>query len=197
MSEDVKVVDTAVNETETTVENQNTEQIVETTPQKQVEKTNIQEAKVEEKDKVFTQAQLDEILLNRLAKERQRMLKKLGVEDETHLDSIVEKSSKFEELQNELDSLRYEQTVNKQKETLINIGADKDFLDFLRLNVVPDEGQEFEEAAKEYLEKHPRFKVETYKNVNSSVNVNQGSSYPDFNQMTPEQYIAWRAKNKL
>ena len=130
MSEDVKVVDTAVNETETTVENQNTEQIVETTPQKQVEKTNIQETKVEEKDKVFTQAQLDEILLNRLAKERQRMLKKLGVEDEIHLDSIVEKSSKFEELQSELDSLRYEQTVNKEKETLINVGADKDFSRF-------------------------------------------------------------------
>lgn len=198
MSEEVKVVDTTVNEAETTVENQDTQSKVEVkTSTEPIKETGKVEAKVEEKEKVFTQAQLDEILLNRLGKERQRMLKKLGVEDESALDSILEKSSKYDSLREELDAVQYERQAQSEREQLLKLGADKDFVDFLRVNVVPKEEQTFEEAAKEFLESNPKFKVETYKNVSSSVNVNAGSSYPDFTQMTPEQYLKWRANNKL
>lgn len=198
MSEEVKVVDTTVNEAETTVENQNTENKVEVkTSTEPIQETGKVEAKVEEKEKVFTQAQLDEILLNRLGKERQRMLKRLGVEDESALDSILEKYSKYDSLKEELDAVQYERQAQNEREQLLKLGADKDFVDFLRLNVQPKEEQTFEDAAKEFLESNPKFKVETYKNVSSSVNVNAGLSYPDFTQMTPEQYLKWRANNKL
>jgi len=197
--------DTPVSEAETTVENQNTveakapkqEQVEVKTSTEPIEEPKKAEEKIEAKEKVFTQAQLDEILVTRLGKERARMLKKLGIEDEGALDSILEKSTKYESLKEELDKIRNEQVIQKNRNTLLELGADKDFIDYLRLNVVPEEGETFEVAAKKFLESNPKFKVETFKNVNSSVNVNAGSSYPDFTQMSPDQYLAWRAKNKL
>lgn len=198
-------VETPINEAETTVPNQNTseaiapkqEQVAVETTTKPTEEPQIQKAKAEVKEKVFTQAQLDEIVITRLGKERARMLKKLGIEDESQLEDVMMKSAKYDSIKQELDAAQYERQVQNENEQLLKLGADKDFVDYLRLNIVPDEGETFEIAAKKFLESNPKFKVETFKSVNSSVNVNAGSSYPDFNQMSPEQYLAWRAKNKL
>lgn len=191
-------VETPVNEAETTVENQNTQtQVEEKTSTKQVEVPNKVETKVEEKEKVFTQAQLDEILITRLGKERVRMLKKLGIEDESQLEDVMMKSAKYDSVVQQLDAVQYERQVQEEKEQLLKLGADKDFVDYLRLNIVQEENESFEDAASKFLESNPKFKVETFKSVNSSVNVNAGSSYPDFTKMSPEQYLAWRAKNKL
>jgi len=190
--------DTPVSEAETTVKNQNTEKQVEVkTSTEPIVEPKKAEAKIEEKEKVFTQTQLDEILVTRLGKERARMLKKLGIEDESQLEDIVMKSSKYESIKQELEKAQHEREVQIKKEQLLKLGADKDFTDYLRLNITPKEGETFEEAAKKFLESNPKFKVETFKSVNSSVNVNAGSSYPDFTQMSPEQYLAWRAKNNL
>jgi len=106
--------DTPVSEAETTVENQNTveakapkqEQVEVKTSTEPIEEPKKAEEKIEAKEKVFTQAQLDEILVTRLGKERARMLKKLGIEDEGALDSILEKSTKYESLKEELDKIR-------------------------------------------------------------------------------------------
>ena len=93
MEKETQTVDTSVNTTEQPVEKQVQEKVVEAKPEPQPQ---TQKAEVEGKEKVFTQAQLDEIVINRLGKERARFLKKLGIEDESKLDDIVKKSQEYE-----------------------------------------------------------------------------------------------------
>lgn len=188
--EEQKVVDTSINTTEQPVEKQ-VQEVVETKPQEQTQKT-----EVVEKEKVFTQAQLDEIVINRLGKERARFLKKLGVEDESKLDEINKKAQEFETLRNEVETLKFQKEKQEKVNVLTKLNADPEFTDYLLERIEVGEGEEYEAKANEYLETHPKFRKEEYTNVDSSITIN-GQSYPDFTKMSTEQYLAWRAKNKL
>jgi hypothetical protein len=77
---------------------------------------------------------------------------------------------------------------------LNNLGVDPDFIDFVYTNV--EKGENFEENAKKYLEQHPKMKRETYQSVNSSLGLS-GGNMPDINKMSTEEYLKWRANNKL
>lgn len=192
MENETKVVDTSINEVEqTTQQNAPVETIT-----KPTEEPKSQKVEIVEKEKVFTQAQLDEIVVNRLGKERARFLKKLGVEDETKIDEIIAKANQFEEVKSQAETLKMQQERAKKQVVLSQLEADPEFTDFLLEKIEVGEGETYEEKAKEYLEAHPKFKKESYANVDSSVSLS-GQGYPDFANMTTEQYLAWRAKNKL
>lgn len=193
MEKEVQTVDTSVSTTEQPVEKQVQTKAVEVKPEPQPQ---AQKAEVEAKEKVFTQAQLDEIVINRLGKERARMLKKLGVDDEAKLDDIVKKSQEYETVRSEVETLKLQKVKQEKVNVLTKLNADPEFTDYLIEKVQAAEDETYEKAAEKYLEAHPKFKNEQFTNVNSSIKIN-GQSYPDFTKMTTQQYLAWREKNKL
>jgi hypothetical protein len=156
------------------------------------------DAKIDAKEKVFNQAQLDEIVVTRLGKERARLLKKLGLEDETQLDDVVEKAKKYQDVAAKLEQYETEKLNAQKLDVLAELKADQDFTDYLLAKIeFGDSVETFKANAIKYLESNPRFKVENFKKVDSSVSLNKGSGTPDFENMTTEQYLQWRAKNKL
>lgn len=192
MEQETQAVDTSVNTTEQPVEKQ-VQEVVETKPQQEPQ---TQKTEVEEKEKVFTQAQLDEIVINRLGKERARFLKKLGVDDESKLDEVVKKAQDFEVVRSEVETLKLQKEKQEKVNVLTKLNVDPEFTEYLIEKVEVAEGDTYEQALEKYLEEHPKFKNEEFKSVNSSIKMS-GESYPDFTKMTTEQYLAWREKNKL
>ena len=192
MEQETQAVDTSINTTEQPVVNQ-VQEVVETKPQQEPQ---TQKTEVEEKEKVFTQAQLDEIVINRLGKERARFLKKLGVDDESKLDEVVKKAQDFEVVRSEVETLKLQKEKQEKVNVLTKHNVDPEFTEYLIEKVEVAEGDTYEQALEKYLEEHPKFKNEEFKSVNSSIKMS-GESYPDFTKMTTEQYLAWREKNKL
>lgn len=193
MEKETSTVDTSVNTTENPVEKQVQEKVVEAKPEPQAQE---QKAEVGEKEKVFTQAQLDEIVINRLGKERARFLKKLGIEDESKLDDIVKKSQEYETVRGEVETLKLQKAKQDKVNVLTKSNADPEFTDYLIEKIEVAEGETYEKAVEKYLEAHPKFKNEQFTSVDSSIKMS-GGSYPDFTKMTTKQYLAWREKNKL
>lgn len=185
-----KNVDTSVNEVEATTKNATVE--VHTTD------NTTQPTQVVEKEKVFTQAQLDEIVVNRLGKEKARMLKRLGVDDEQKIDELIERAKLFEQVKTEAEVLKKEKQLRQYSDELVSLGVDADFTEFVLSKI--DKGEDIEQFkvnAKTFLEANPKFKRDNFKKVDSSLNIGGVEPYPDFEKMTTEQYLKWRAKNKL
>lgn len=167
MMAEEKVVDTSINTTEQPVENKVQEVAAQSvaTP----------EAKVGEKEKVFNQAQLDEIVINRLGKERARLLKKLGIEDEGQVEEIVKKAQSYQEAVTKLEQLEQEKLTAQKLDVLAELKADKDFTEYLLSKIeFGDDIETFKANANKYLEANPRFRTETYKKVDSQVSLNKG-----------------------
>jgi hypothetical protein len=196
MEQNKAVVGTSTNTTEQPVANKvQTAGIQEVT---QEPKPTNQEAKVGEKEKVFNQAQLDEIVINRLGKERQRLLKKLGVEDEAQVEEMVKKAQSYQDLVKKVEQFEGEKLNAQKLEVLGELKADKDFTDYLLSKIeFGDTIETFKANANKFLEANPRFRTEAYKKLDSQVSLNKGSGTPDLANMSVEQYLAWRAKNKL
>lgn len=194
MAEEQEVVGTSTN----TEQAQAVKEVQQATPPKQDVAQPVPQAKVGEKEKVFNQAQLDEIVVTRLGKERARLLKKLGIEDEGEVEELVKKAQSYQEVVKKLEQFESEK-LNAQKLSILDeLKADKDFYDYLLSKIEFGEDIEtFKANANKYLEDNPRFRVENFKKVDSQVSLNKGAGYPDLENMTPEQYLAWRAKNKL
>ena len=190
-----------VNET-VVIPNNEVEQTTETNatvePAKATESAVETITKVEAKEKVFTQAQLDEIVVGRLGKERARVLKKLGIDDESKIDDIIEKAKLFDQVKDEAETLRKEKEIRQYGDELNALGIDPDFNEYVLSKVDKGENlEEFKVNAKNFLESNPKFKKDTFKKVDSSLNLGGVEPYPDFEKMTTEQYLKWRAKNKL
>jgi hypothetical protein len=184
-------------ETKTEVEETPVEEKVETPVETEAEvvKETVEETpKTDVEPKTFTQQELDDIIVSRLAKERQRYLKKLGLEDEAQLDTYANKVKTYDEIEKENQALKTEKQKMEATAVLNNLGVDPDFIDFVYTNV--EKGENFEENAKKYLEQHPKMKRETYQSVNSSLGLS-GGNMPDINKMSTEEYLKWRANNKL
>lgn len=196
--ENKAVVGTSTDTTEQTVENNVQTAVVAPAPVVAKVEATIPEAKVGEKERVFNQAQLDEIVISRLGKERARLLKKLGVEDEGQVEEIVQKAKSYQEAVTKLEQFEAEKLNVLKVDVLAELKADKDFTEFLLSKIEFGKDIEtFKANANKYLEANPRFRTETYKKVNSQVSLNNGAGSPSIENMTTEQYLAYRAKNKL
>lgn len=180
-------------EVEETPVEENVDTAVTTEPE--VEKETVEETpETDVEPKTFTQQELDDIIVSRLAKERQRYLKKLGLEDEAQLDAYAKKVKTYDEIVKENEALKTEKEKMEATAVLNKLGVDPDFLEFVYTNV--EKGENFEDNAKKYLETHPKMKRETYQSVNSSLGLS-GGNMPDFENMSTEEYLKWRANNKL
>jgi len=191
--EENKVADIPVSKTEAPVEKSATVEPVKTT-ESAVETI----TKVEAKEKVFTQAQLDEIVVGRLGKEKVRMLKKLGIDDESKIDDILSKANLYDSVKSEADSLKQEKLIRTYGDELSALGVDSDFIEFVLGKVDKGENlEQFKVNATKFVEENPKFKKDTFKTVNSNLDLGGVEAYPDFEKMTTEQYLKWREKNKL
>lgn len=148
-------------------------------------------------EKTFTQKELDEIIVTRLAKEQAKAQKKLdelyqklGVSDETKIDEVVVKSKKHDELLIEITNLKEQQEKAGYEAELRKLNVDDDFIDFVLTKV--EKGDDFVKNAKEYLEKNPKVLKDTFRRMNSGLDLNGGSA-PDFANMSTEEYLRWRA----
>jgi len=188
--EENKVADIPVSKTEAPVEKSATVEPVKTT-ESAVETI----TKVEAKEKVFTQAQLDEIVVGRLGKEKVRMLKKLGIDDESKIDDILAKANLYDSVKSEADSLKQEKLIRTYGDELSALGVDSDFIEFVLGKVDKGENlEQFKVNATKFVEENPKFKKDTFKTVNSNLDLGGVEAYPDFEKMTTEQYLKWREK---
>jgi len=109
------MLDTPPTETETEVE-----VITET----KVEETEL-EPTIENNDvKTFTEQELNEIVRNRLIRQKSRLHQQLGVESDEAITELIDKVKKADELKSIVDSLQNENTLYKEQLTFIENNID-------------------------------------------------------------------------
>jgi hypothetical protein len=121
---------------------------------------------------------------------------KTQVEKYVDYEELKEKASKLEEYQDYEDiKAKYQETVStNQKLQLKTLGYDDDFIDYALTKI---EGDDFQAAATQFLEEHPKMKAENFQNVNSSLNLN-GNHPVDLTKVTdPEEYIKLRKTHDI
>lgn len=110
------MLDTPPTETETEVEVITETKVEETT---ELEPTN------EDSDvKTFTEQELNEIVRNRLIRQKNRLHQQLGVESDEAITELIEKVKKADELKSIVDSLQNENTLYKEQLTFIENNID-------------------------------------------------------------------------
>ncbi len=149
----------------------------------------------------FTQEQLNEIVTTRLAKEKAKhdtkikeVLGKLGIENEDKIEEVVGTLAKYKDLE-----VKYnEQSANLAKkdrfEKISKAGVDADFVEFVDAKLKGSE--QFDEALVNFVTENPKYTKEVFAKVNSSIELGERNKV-DLSKMTTEEYLAWRAKNKL
>ena len=154
----------------------------------------IEAAKPQSVGKTFTQEELDNIVVNRLAKERNKYLKKFGVEDETKIDEIISKSAKAEILEKELNVLKNERETLEYKNILNKMNVDENFVDYILTKV--EKGEKFAESAKTFVEANPKLLKENFVPVKTNLQLDGSGNEVDPSKMTPAEYKAWRFSKK-
>ena len=102
-----------------------TETEVEVITETKVEETTELEPTIEDSDvKTFTEQELNEIVRNRLIRQKNRLHQQLGVENDEEINELIEKVKKADELKSIVDSLQNENTLYKEQLTFIENNID-------------------------------------------------------------------------
>ena len=145
-------------------------------------------------EKTFTQAEVDEFVKTRLTKaklERVEILKRLGIDDESHFDNIVKTLEEHKTLKEEYQTLKQREVIREHEGILRGLNVDDDFIDYV-LTKVPT-GDDFEARAAEFIKANPKILRDTFRNVDSSLNLN-GAASKKPEDMTDAEYIEYRRK---
>lgn len=111
-------------ETETEVEVITETEVEETELEPTNEETEL-EPTIEDSDvKTFTEQELNEIVRNRLIRQKNKLHQKLGVESDEEINELIEKVKKADELQSIVESLQNENTLYKEQLTFIEHNID-------------------------------------------------------------------------
>lgn len=143
-------------------------------------------------EKTFTQAELDEIIKTRLTKAERKYaesLKKLGIEDESKIDDIVKVLDEHKTLKAEYETLKQKEVIREHEGILKNLNVDDDFIDYV-LTKVPV-GDKFEERAAEFIKNNPKIVKDTFRKVDSGLDLN-GGAHKKPEDMTDLEYIEYR-----
>lgn len=154
-------------------------------------------------EKTFTQKELDDIIVSRLAKESakhqkktEELFKKLGVEDESKIEDVVTRIKEYDTYKTKAEQLEAEITKNARFNELRRLNVDDDFLEFALSKVDGETPEEFVENAKKFLETNPKILKDNFRTVSSGLPLD-GEGNVDISKMSTEQYLAWRRQNKL
>jgi hypothetical protein len=130
------------------------------------ESPSVENHQADKETKTFTQEELDKIVSERVGKTKASYLKKLGIEKDDDIQSLLDKASKNDELVKRIQDLELENTNYKKadlergyKSTMKEV--DEDFIDYVYQQVPPKDNESKEDYAvrlNEYLEQHPKVK---------------------------------------
>ena len=147
-------------------------------------------------EKTFTQTELNDIIKDRLTKAERKyvekqveILKRLGIDDESHLDDIVKTLEEHKTLKDEYQTLKQRDAQRESEGVLRGLNVDDDFIDYV-LTKVPM-GEDFEARAAEFIKANPKILKDTFRNVNSALNLN-GAANKKPEEMTDLEYIEYR-----
>lgn len=151
--------------------------------------------------KTFTQDDVNRVVTERLAKERDKytreraeLIKKLGVENEEQIDSVLEKARKADEYATELETLKSEKALNERKQQVSKAGVDDDFIDYVLTKIPADD--KFEENLKAFVEANPKYTKEVFAKLNAGLDLSgQGQKKPE--DMTTAEFIEWRKTHNV
>lgn len=111
-------------ETETEVEVITETKVEETELEPTIEETEL-EPKIEKSDvKTFTEQEMNEIVRNRLNRQKNQLHQQLGVENDEGITALMEKVKKADELESIVESLQNENTLYKEQLTFIEHNID-------------------------------------------------------------------------
>ena len=158
-----------------------------------------EETKTSKVEKVYSKAEVESMIASRVARLK---------EGKEHEEAMAQAKAKEEALLAEKETLEKqfnelkETTTKKEKLGLIaELGADKDFTDYIYSKV--DKGESPEQYAQniqKFLEEHPKFKSETFTRTNSNAPLSGGGAVKYTNEelekmSTKEILEVWK-KNK-
>ena len=129
-------------------------------------------------EKTFTQTELNDIIKSQTYRKAERkyvekqveILKRLGIDDESHLDDIVKTLEEHKTLKDEYQTLKQRDAQRESEGVLRGLNVDDDFIDYV-LTKVPM-GEDFETRAAEFIKANPKILKDMFRNVNSALNLN-------------------------
>lgn len=137
--------------------------------------------------KTFTQEQVDEIVIKRLEKQSKSIYKKLGINGEDDINSLLEKVSNHDNLLKQVESLTLENNNYKKADLERGYKAqlsdvDEEYQDVVFSKIQPlenEKNEEYKERVNAYLKEHPKLaKGSVVGQVGTTPNLegNQGNS---------------------
>lgn len=114
--------------------------------------------------KTFTQEQVDEIVIKRLEKQSKSIYKKLGINGEEEITSLLDKVSNHDNLVKQVESLTLENQNYKKadlergyKAQLSDVDEEYQDVVFSKLQPLENEkNEEYKERVNAYLKEHPK-----------------------------------------
>ena len=116
LTEETETKDEEKKETETKVE--------ETELEPTIEETELEPTTENNDEKTFTEQEMNEIVRNRLNRQKNQLHQQLGVENDDEITALIEKVKKADELQSIVESLQNENTLYKEQLTFIEHNID-------------------------------------------------------------------------
>lgn len=149
--------------------------------------------------KTLTQEQVDVIVRDRLAKQKEQIYKNIGFEN---TDALKKKLGEYEAVLNEheltkkeLEAFKTEKAKKELTQKVTDMGVDPDFVDFVLGKV--ENNESFEENVKTFLEANPKIKADTYIRQSSNPSLNGGKAAVDLTKLTTKEFLEYRKNNPL
>lgn len=168
-------------------------------PTKEVQPTVTPPVDKKKSDKLLTQAEVDNIIKERLNKQKEAIFKNLGVESvekakETfnHYNTLKQENETYK---TEIETYRKEKKQRELESKVKALGVDPEFVDYVLLKV--ENNENFEENVKAFVEANPKIKVDTYIRQSSNPSLTGGKGAVDLTKLSTKEYLEYRKNNPL
>lgn len=151
------MLETPPTETETEVEVITETTVEETELEPTIEETELEPTNEDSDVKTFTEQEMNEIVRNRLSRQKNRLHQQLGVENDDEITALIEKVKKADELQSIVESLQNENTLYKEQLTFIENNIDVKRYDDVKAYFKGKELSLTSENLKAELKTHPEW----------------------------------------
>ena len=131
--------------------------VTETELEPTIEETELEPTTENNDVKTFTEQEMNEIVRNRLSRQKNKLHQQLGVENEDEITALIEKVKKADELQSIVESLQNENALYKEQLTFIEHNIDVKRYDDVKAYFKGKELSLTPENLKAELKTHPEW----------------------------------------